>query len=205
MISGVFLAASVQVLAANKPAKTYYRFVAEGGVKVISQTMPPQYIRNGYEIVTATGEVLKVIPPAPPESQAEMVARQRQEAREQAKIDTQLRRSYSAVADIDGAKARNLAELRNNINILQANILSVKSQLKDQESHAAAIERNGQKVSDEVLKNIQTLRTEEKDITAQIKQREIEFQAASDKFDQDKKRFMEITASRSSSSSSAPK
>lgn len=199
MISGVFLAANVQVLAAT--SATYYRYVAEGGVKVISQTIPPRYIRNGYEIVTASGEVVKVVPAAPPESEAERIAQERKNAKEQAKVDAQLRRSYSAVADIDGAKARNLAELRNNINILQATLLSAKSQLKDQEAHAAAIERNGQKVSDEVLKNIQTLRTEEKDITAQIKQREIEFQAASDKFDQDKKRFIEITAAKSSSSS----
>jgi hypothetical protein len=197
MISGVFLAASAQVLAA--PAKTYYRYVVEGGVKVLSQTIPPQYVRNGYEVVTATGEVLKVVPPAPPESEAARIAQERKNAKEQAKIDAQLRRSYSAVADIDGAKARNLAELRNNINILQANLLSVKSQLKDQETHAANIERNGQKVSDEVLKNIQTLRSEEKDVNAQIKQREIEFQAASDKFDQDKKRFIEITKPKSSS------
>lgn len=175
------------------PEKTFYRYINEQGAKVVGQTIPPQYIRNGYEVITLTGEVLRTVPPAPPEADAERINKDKKSAQEQARQDLQLRRSYSTTAEIDAAKTRNLNQLRNNINVLQANLLSVKAQLKDQEAHAANMERNGQTVSDDILKNIATLRSEEKDVTTQIGQREVEFKVASDKFDQDRKRFIEIS------------
>lgn len=177
--------------------KVFYRYKNEQDVSVIAQSVPPQYVRKGYEVVTLSGEVLKVIPPAPADADAERVAREKKLAKEQERADAQLRRSYSAVAEIDAAKTRNLQQLHTNIDVLQANLLGVKSQLKNQETHAATLERNGQKVSDEILNNIKTLRADEKDLNAQIKQRETEYQAVSDKYDEDKKRFIEITKPKS--------
>ncbi len=173
--------------------KNFYRYTNEQGTKVVAQTIPPQYVRGGYEIVTVNGAVIKVIPPSPSDADAERIAKERKAAKEQSLIDIQLRRSYSGVGDIDAAKTRNLQELRDNINILQANLFGVKSQLKNQETHAATLERNNQKISDELLKNITTLHAEEKEVTSQIQQRELEFKMAADKYEQDKKRFIEIT------------
>lgn len=194
LISGAIYAANAMAADKDADKKVFYRYVNEQGTRVLAQTIPPRFVRNGYEVVSITGEVLSVVPPAPPEADAVRVANERKAAREQARADLQLRRTYSTASEIDAAKTRNLQDLRNNINILQANLLSVRAQLKDQETHAATVERNGKKVSDDVLNNINTLRTEEKDVLAQIKQRELEYQAASDKYDQDKKRFIEITS-----------
>lgn len=195
MISVFFLALSATVFAQNKPdaPKTFYRYINEQGNKVLSQSIPPQNIRNGYEVVSMTGEVIKVIPPAPPEADIERITKEKKAAKEQAQTDLQLRRNYSAVTDIDSAKKRNLQELRTTIKILEANLIGVKNQLRDQEAHAATVERNGKKVSDEILNNITTLRTEEKDVANQIKQRELEYQVAESKYDIDKKRFIEIS------------
>jgi len=201
LIGGFFLGVITHLQAAPQedkidPNKVFYRYTTEQGNKVISQTMPPQYVRNGYEMVSISGEVLKVVPPAPPEADAERISKEKKAAKEQAKYDAQLRRTYSTASDIEGAKMRNLQELRNTINILDANLVSVRSQLKNQETLAATIERNGKTVTDDVLKNINTLRAEEKDVNAQIKQREQEYQQASDKYDQDKQRFIEITSTK---------
>ncbi len=173
--------------------KTFYRYTNEQGIKVVAQTIPPQYVRAGYEVVTINGAVIRVVAASPSDADAERVAKERKAAREQALADVQLRRSYSGVADIEAAKTRNLHELRNNIDILQANLFGVKSQLKNQEAQAATLERNGQKISDELLNNIVTLHAEEKEVTSQIQQRELEFKTADNKFEEDKKRFIEIT------------
>lgn len=183
---------SVHVLA-QAEKKMFYRYTTNEGHKVVSQTIPPQYIRNGYELLTISGEIVKVVAPAPAEADAERVANERKAAKERAKTDLELRRKYSSVKDIESAKIRNLQELQNTVNILQANLSSVKLQLKAQEAHAASIERSGKTVTAEVLKNITTLRTEEKDLNAQIKQREAEYQSSADKYEQDKLRFIEIT------------
>ena len=188
---------AVNALAAAKDTtnkKVFYRYVNDQGTKVLAQVIPPRFVRNGYEIVSINGEVLSVVPPAPPEADAVRIANERKAAREQARADVQLRRTYSTTGEIEAAKNRTLQDLRNNINVLQANLLSVRTQLKDQEAHAAMVERNGKKISDEVLNNISTLQTEEKDVLLQIKQRELEYQATADKYDQDKKRFIEITS-----------
>jgi hypothetical protein len=196
LISGLAIAASVNTFAAaNKTdnKQVFYRYTTNDGHKVVAQTIPPQYVRNGYEMLTLSGEILKVVPPAPPEADAERIAKERKVAKEQARIDLELRRTYSSVADIESAKTRNLQELMNTVNILKANLVSVGSQLKIQESHAAVVERNGKTVSDDILKNIATLRAEEKDLNLQIKQREEEHQAAAAKYDQQKERFIQIT------------
>jgi hypothetical protein len=198
LLVGFFLViANISVTIAEEKkdlGKVFYRYVNEKGVKVVAQSMPPKYVPAGYEVVSLHGDVIKVVPPAPPASEVERIANEKKAAREQAVADVQLRRSYSTPGDIEAAKKRNLEELRGNTTILEANLVSARSQLKDQEAHAAKLERAGQKVSDDILNNINTLRAEEKDILAQIKQRQVEYQAASDKYDQDKKRFIEITA-----------
>lgn len=197
LISGLFMTASAPTWAAAKDGdnkKIFYRYTTNEGRKVVAQTIPPQYIRNGYEMLTLSGEILKVVPPAPPEADAERIAKEKKAAKEQARNDLELRRTYSSIQDIESAKTRNLQELLNTINILQANLASTKAQLKVQEGHAASIERNGKTVSEDVLKNINTLRGEEKDLNQQIKQRETEYQGAAAKYDQAKERFIEITS-----------
>lgn len=189
---------ALQVNAAATPAqssqanKVFYRYVNEQGTKVIAQAIPPQYVRGGYEVITASGEVIKVVAPSPTEADLQRVNKEKTAAKAQAQSDLQLHKNYSNVSDIDAAKARNLLELGSNITILQANLVSVKAQLKDQEAHAAAIERSGSKPSDEIIGNIKTLRSEEKDVALQIKQRQLELREASEKYDRDKKRFLEI-------------
>lgn len=192
LIGGFVIAISGHALAQTEK-KMFYRYTTNDGHKVVSQTIPPQYIRNGYELLTIGGEIVKVVPPAPPEAEAERIANERKAAKEQARMDTELRRTYSSVQDIESAKTRNLQELQNTVNILHANLSSVKLQLKAQESHAASIERSGKTLSNEVLKNIASLRTEEKDLKVQIKQRETEHQNSADKFERDKLRFIEIS------------
>ena len=199
LIGGLFITVSATAWAQTKDTDTkkiFYRYSDNQGHKVVGQSIPAQYVRNGYEMLTLSGEVLKVVPPAPPEADAERIAKERKAAKEQARTDLVLRQTYSSVQDIDSAKTRNLQELVNTINILQANLVSIKSQLKVQEGHAASIERNGKTVSEEILKNITTLRSEEKDLNAQIKQREAEHQTAAAKYDQDRNRFIEITSAK---------
>src|SRR6478735_4611004 len=70
--------------------KVFYRYVNENGVKVVAQTMPPKYIPAGYEVVSLHGDVIKVVPPAPPASEVERVAREKKAAKEQALADIQL-------------------------------------------------------------------------------------------------------------------
>lgn len=173
--------------------KVIYRYKNNEGVTVLDSTIPPQYVNNGYEIMSHSGKVLKKIAPVIQGTEGELLRQEKLQRDARTREDIQLRRSYSNVNDIDAARSRNLESLRGNINILQANLTSARSRLQAYQSQAAAIERTGRTLPDDLLKNINNLVQEEKDIQVQIQQREEEHKAVAKKFDEDRKRFIEIT------------
>ena len=182
------------VVAQNSTSsKVIYRYKNKDGVTVLDSKIPPEYVNDGYELLSLSGKVLKVIKPVVQGAEGERLYRERVLREEREREDIQLRRSYSNVADIDAAKSRNLESLRGNIGILQANLTSARSRLKSYQSQAAAIERAGRQLPDDLLKNINNLVQEESDIQTQIQQREAEYKTVEQKFDTDRKRFVEIT------------
>lgn len=182
------------VAAQNKTtSKVIYRYKNKDGVTVMDSAIPPEYVNNGYEIVSLSGKVLKVIKPVVQGAEGERLQLEKLQRDEREREDIQLRRSYSNVADIDAAKSRNLDSLRGNINILQANLVSARSRLQAYQAQAAAIERTGRQLPEDLLKNINNLMQDDKDIQGQIQLREEELKAVEKKFDEDRKRFIEIT------------
>ena len=192
-LAGITVLSASAAYAADAPGRVYYRYVNEDGVQVINATIPPEYVPKGYEVVSLNGEVIRVVEPSPTGEEAERAAAERKLRKQQEKADKLLRRRYSSVADIEAAKTRNLQELQGNISILTSNLSNVRSQIVAQQEQAASMERSGRAVSEDLLKNLANLQAEERDIKMQIKQREREYQAASDKFDQDMKRFEVIS------------
>ena len=189
---GFLLLGDIALAQENTKNKVIYRYKNKEGVTVLDSKIPAEYVNNGYEIVSRTGKVIKIIPPVVQGVEGERLRREKLQRAEQAREDLQLRRSYSNVADIDSAKARNLESLHGNISILQANLTSVRKRLQDYQAQAATIERSGRQLPDELLKNINNLVQEEKDIQLQIQQREQEYKEVEEKFDRDRARFIEI-------------
>lgn len=178
---------------ANKPGKVIYRYKNSEGVTVMDSNIPAEFVSKGYEIISITGKVIEVVPPAPAADLAAKAQQEKASREQREREDIQLRRSYSNVADIDAARERNLESLRGNIKILEANLASANKRLQNYQSQAAAIERSGRQLPEDLLKSISNLTQEEKDIQLQIQQREQEYNDVSQKFEDDRKRFIEIT------------
>jgi hypothetical protein len=178
--------------AVEAPAKVMYRYKNDQGVTVMDSTIPPQYVDKGYEILSRSGKLIKLVEPPLAGPEADRLRAERRAREEQARADVQLRRTYSNVADIEAAKRRNLESLRGNIVILETNISSATKRLESSLSRAAELERSGRAVPEDVLKNIANLEQEIKNLQLQIQQREVEFTTMSEKFDADRQRFIEI-------------
>ncbi len=173
--------------------KVFYRYVNDQGVKVLDHSIPPKYAQKGYEVVSLSGHVIKVVPPALPKDEMSKLEANQRNQEALAKWDKQLRRRYSSVADIEAAKARKLSDLDGNIAILRSNINSLVAQIEGQQSQAANIERAGRAIPDTMLKVINDMQIELEDTEEQVRLRLEEYKSVSDKYDRDKERFREIT------------
>jgi len=197
MALGVMLsvvgASSVAVAKSELPSKVFYRYVDDKGVKVLHHTIPPVYAQKGYEIVSLSGKVVKVVPPALSAAEVAAKAEAAELAENLALWDKRLRRRYSSIADINAAKKRKLADLDTNIAIIHSNISTKKSAIKEQQDKAANIERSGREVPKVVLNKLAALENELEDSQEQVRLRLLEYQEVVDKYDRDKVRFEEIS------------
>ncbi len=172
--------------------KVFYRYVNDEGVKVLNHTIPPEYAQKGYEILSATGHVIKVVEPAISKEEGEKLAAERRARKELALWDASLRRRYSSVADIEAAKKRKLLELEANMSVLNTNIEGLKEQIETTQSKAAQIERSGREVSESLLANLKGLHVEMENTKAQVVQRKEEYRRLLEKYDRDIERFKVI-------------
>lgn len=200
----ILIPVSIFFVAAQAATKTMYRYKNNEGVTVMDNKIPAEYAGKGYEILSTTGKIIKVVPPSLSKEEAEKQKAEKLAKEERLKADIELKRSYSSISDIDAAKERNLQSLKANIAILKSTLESTKQEIISETGRAASLERSGRKINKETLAKIDGLQQKEKDLTQQIVQREKELKVISDKFDQDKKRFMEITEPTASASSVQP-
>lgn len=165
----------------------YYRYVNEEGVKVLGHSIPPQYVANGYEVLSANGRVISVVEPAP---DPELVEIERAKAVLKAKYE-QLSRRYSTVRDIEAAKQRKLTHVEASILLVESSIDNIQDEIDSITARAASFERAGKAVPQQTLDMLKAL-NEKMDATLAIKeQRFNEKQSIVDRFAAEKKLFTE--------------
>lgn len=170
----------------------YYRYIDKNGVPVLRSSIPPEYAQKGYEIVSSSGRVVKVVKPAPTEDEKQ---RLRTEV-ELAKWDAELRRRYSSVEEIVRAKNRKLENIDGNIQILRGNVGGIDTRIHQKRMEAANLERSGKPVNAGILKQLESLQVKRDATTSHIQQREEERQLLVDKYDEDIARFTQISGAK---------
>jgi uncharacterized protein YqeY len=169
--------------------KLYYRYINDQGVMVIEHSIPPEYVQNGYQVVTVSGQVIKTVEAALTSEEVERQAKAREYASILNDWDAELKRRYSSVHDIEAAKGRKLAELDGSIAILKSNVSNLKKQIADEQALAASSERQGRKVSEAILITLNGLAEELLLTNKLIDDREEQYSKVKTKFDRDIERF----------------
>ena len=187
-LAGALLTMEVGAVERNWDGKVLYRYTNDSGVQVLDDTVPPRFVARGYEVLTPTGRVLKVVEPELTGKQ--LAEKKRREARQAA--DLQLLKRYNSVADIESARRRKLAIVEQDIAILRSNITTLNRQIESEEAAAARTQRNGGTVAPELLERIENLRTEVGVVQERLTMREKESAQISREFDQAASRYQEI-------------
>lgn len=158
---------ALTLAAAAQAGKVYYRYQNDRGVTVQTDRLPPEVVPRGYQVVSASGDVIKVVPRqlTAEELQARDAAAEQQrlaeaEAERVRKWDQSLFIRYSNVAEIEEAKLRGLREFDTRIGILQGNLMSLKGQIESEQGDAANYTRRGREVPEALTKRIDSLKAE---------------------------------------------
>lgn len=191
----LFLVIFALVSAANAESK-YYRYKDTDGNLIISSTLNPEKAKFGYEVIDATGRILKKVEPEITSEQQQAEIDKKNREAEQKEFDVSLMRKYSFVADIEAEKKRKLAEMQATISIVKGNLNVIRADLEEQYASAAVIERSGKPIPDELQKKIKEVEAVVITTEELYKLRQAEMKKASDDYDNAIKRFQEIQALR---------
>jgi hypothetical protein len=173
---GLALAALIAVGNVSAAGTRLYRYTTDKGVVAVDDHVPPEFAKNGYEVLSPDGRVLETVPR---QLTGEEGARKRAaeaEAKRLQEWDKNLLLRYSSVDDIASARDRALYEIDIRLSILRSNLASVKGQVEREQEKAADIERRGSAVPEAISTNIDKLKAEvagiEDSITERLKDKE---------------------------------
>lgn len=173
-------------------AQQTYRYIDDKGTVVLDDHVPPEYVKNGYTVLSPDGRVVREVPPVPT---GEEGRRQREAAAEAERLrawDESLLRRYSSVADIEAARDRAVRDYSMRISILKNNLLSIKGQIERELARAADIERRGGQVPASLSDTIAALRQEVEETESTLRLREQEVAAVEARYQRDIDRFREL-------------
>lgn len=135
-----------------------YRYRNEKGVLVLDYSVPPEYVKNGYEVLGPDGRVLRrVLPQSEIEAQAEAERRQAALAGRSQRTtasDLELVSKYRSVEELERARDRKLEQLERAVSVERANLDRLREQRRTYERHGADLERGGQPVPPSLISDL---------------------------------------------------
>ncbi|MGE5094887.1 MAG: DUF4124 domain-containing protein [Betaproteobacteria bacterium] len=195
-----------------------YKCVDERGLTHVGDT-PPSGCANVvmYE-VTTNGHILRRIEPTPTPEQLRVLEEQQRRKREADKLAAEQKRKDSALLatfasekEFDTARERNIEPLNGRIRSAQDRIKAVDERLakidEELEFYKAGGKRKNSKpveVPHNLVTEQERLRQEKHTLAGNIAATQKEIQAQRDRFDADKKRWVELKASRAGEAAAKP-
>jgi len=152
-------------------ATKLYRYTDNRGVVAIDDHVPPEFTKNGYEVLTPDGRVIETVPRQLTGEEGERKRAAEAEARRLREWDQRLLLRYSTVEDIAAARDRAMREFDVRISILRSNLMSIKAQIESDQAKAADLERRGSSVPEALTGNIDMLKREITDTEESVAQR----------------------------------
>lgn len=144
---------AVNALAASASDTKFYRYKDESGQIILSNQVPPDQVKRGYEVLDQYGKIEETIAPALTQEQRD--ANAAEEAR--AANDKRLRLLYSNYEEIDKARDLEVGKIKSAQVIIEGNIKNLVSRRTKTQEAAANLERSGKPVPPETSKELFTI------------------------------------------------
>ncbi len=179
-----------------------YKWVDENGVTHYGDSIPPEYRNRANEELNKRGVIIKkndaALTPEQIKAKEEELAKRKKE-KETIRRDAVLLGTYSNAEEIDLARDRNLRQIERVIKDTQTQLKSIEDQLKTSRDNAAAYKRENKPVPEGLQMDIETLEKTKQDLEVAILQKRADAEELRARFEEDKKRYIELTESASAS------
>ena len=180
-------------------AANTYRYTDDRGRVVHAQTVPPQFVKNGYEVLNDRGQVIQVVPRAltaeERAAQEEMRARQLADeaaARAQQEADSLLMRLYRAPDDIARKRDERVVLLDGQRTAVVAALEKIEAELTTIQQSIDRLTAAGNAVPEQTRETLR-IRQEERDrLVAQRDRMDADKAAAIADAERDMKRLAEL-------------
>lgn len=146
-------------------ADELYRYRDSAGIVVTADTIPPNAVIDGYEVVNKQGTVLETVQAWQPVHQ------------NQTKQDQYLLASFSHVGEITRLKERKLALLARDIQNLRDSLSSLDVREESLVADAANVEMAGEEVAVELMQQISQARLDRAEVKKLLVSRETDQQS----------------------------
>jgi hypothetical protein len=176
-----------------------YKWVDEHGVTHYGDSIPPEYRDRANIEMNKRGVILKKNDPAltleERKAKESELAKQRKQGMEQKRKDTILMNTYSNVEEIDLARDRNLQQIELIIKNVQEQKKAVQADLDARRDLADAYTRVNKPVPEGLNQDVEALEKNKQDLEMAIAQKRKAADEIRARFDQDKRRYIELTQS----------
>lgn len=186
------LALLTLVTVADGATGKMYRYTTDRGVVAVDDHVPPEFVKNGYEVLSPDGRVLETVPRQLTGEEGKRKRAAEAEAKRLQEWDKNLLLRYSSVDDIGAARDRALREIDIRLSILRSNLNSAKGQVEREQEKAANIERGGGTVPEAIATNIEKLKVEVSVIEASIAERMKDKETTGVAYQKDIERFKSL-------------
>ena len=162
-------------------AAEVFKYMDDDGVTVLDDHVPPNFVKNGYTVLDATGRVVRIVPRsltdeeiAERDRRLAIEERIRNEAAEREAADEALLRLYSGPNDVKRARDTKVASVEKSANTARIDLHRVQDQKRQLEARIADIERADGTIPQQHLDRIATLDETIQQLEAEIDAKEAE-------------------------------
>ena len=168
------LTLSLLILVTNSHAARFFRYIDENGKLVLSGSIPNDRVKYGYEVVDESARVLQKIEPQLSEAQYQEKRGREAALKKCRQAIDRVQNLFQSQSDIDYAEEQALTSIENQIVNTKANLTHVRNQREELEMQAAQMDLSGKPIANTFLDNIESARTQERNLKEQIKMRHAE-------------------------------
>lgn len=199
-IAALLCLSTVAAAADNAPVFHYRWHDANGGLHY-SDSIPPDAVHLGYDIVNDNGLLVRHVDRektpaerAEAEAEAARAAAVTRAAQQQATADRQLLASYQNEAELREAQQAKLAQMQQSIDTTQSNLRNQEQNLTELLAHAADLERSGRPVPAELRKRLADQRQSVADERGEVAHLQSERELTAKQLDAELQRYRMLSA-----------